>query len=188
MTYLQVRNQAIVEANSKPHRNPVADVEGQLPAADVADRHRRALIGSGIVLLTASLLNGFVIGIVPVQRVAVSAHVSGLIGSSFLIALGAIWPLLRVSSRASAAAAFLAVHGFFGGWLVLFVAATSTLTGPAAHAAGRAWMQQALRLGNLTVVLALFGLCAIVLRGVLARPSKILMPRDRSTAVDLIGR
>lgn len=188
MTYPQVRNQAIVESDSKPHRDRSVDPEGQFPEPDVADRHRRALISSGVVLLTVSLLNGFVIGIVPLQRVAVSAHVSGLIGSSFLIALGAIWPLLRVSSRTSAAAAFLAVHGFFGGWLVLFVAAASTLTGPAAHAAGRAWMQQALRLGNLTVVLALFGLCAIVLRGVLARPSKILMRGDRSTAADLIGR
>jgi len=101
-----------------------------------------------------------------------SAHVSGLIGSSFLIALGVIWPLLHVSSRTSAAGALLAVYGFFGGWLVLFVAAVSPLGSPAAHAAGRTWVEQTLRLGNLTVVLALFGLCAIVLRGVRTRSSQ----------------
>jgi hypothetical protein len=124
---------------------------------------------AGIALLAVSLANGFLIHTLPLARLALSAHLVGLIGSTFLLALGACWPAVVQAPRTSRIAAFLAVYGFCGGWVVYFSAAATGAGGmfpmasgnTRANAALEGWMSAAL----LTVALALFALCGILLRG-----------------------
>jgi hypothetical protein len=75
------------------------------------------LVG-GVVLLTLSLLGGFLIAVLPLPGLALSAHLVGLMGATLLIALGAAWPSLVTEGRASRAAAWLSIYSFGGGWLV----------------------------------------------------------------------
>ena len=49
----------------------------------------RLLLGAGVILLTVSLVNGFLIESMPLVRLALSAHLVGLMASAFLIGLGA---------------------------------------------------------------------------------------------------
>src|SRR5215469_4759613 len=87
------------------------------------DRNARLLASAGVVLLTLSLLNGFLVHVLPHARQALSAHLIGLIGSAFLMALAGLWPSLDQGGRGSRARALLAVYGFCGGWLINFLAA-----------------------------------------------------------------
>jgi len=94
-------------------------------------------------------------------RLALSAHLVGLLGAGFLIALAALWPMLSQTPRLSRVGAVLAVCGFGGGWLVYFVAA----------ATGAGGMFPLVSLGLLTIALTLLACCGIVLRATQARGS-----------------
>lgn len=129
----------------------------------------RRLAGAGITLLAIALVNGFLIDALPLSRLALSAHLVGLLGACFLLALSACWPGLTLSSRASRLGAFAAIYGFAGGWLVYFSAALTGAGGSFPMASGNTRgspvVEGALNLGLLTVAIALFALCSIVLHG-----------------------
>lgn len=136
---------------------------------DVGAVHGRLLLRFGVILLAASLVNGFLVHFLPLQRQALSAHLVGLIGSSFLIGLGAVWPRLNQSLRASKVGTFLAVYGFCGGWLINFLAALTGVFGRFPISVGSSQGNDAadvmVSAGLLTVALAQFALCATVVRG-----------------------
>jgi hypothetical protein len=81
----------------------------------------RLLLGAGVILLAISQVNGFLIETLPLVRLALSAHLVGLMGSGFLIGLGASWPALELPQRTSRIAALAAVYGFCSGRLLLRV-------------------------------------------------------------------
>jgi hydroxylaminobenzene mutase len=57
------------------------------------------------------------------MRMALSAHLEGVMNGSFLIAVGAIWGHVEVSPRAEKAARWTALYGTYGNWLFTAVGA-----------------------------------------------------------------
>jgi len=135
----------------------------------------RLLIAGSAVLFIVSLLNGFAIHSMRIERLGLSAHLLGLMASTLLLALGGIWDRLNLSRRLAMIGAALALYGFIGGWAVYFFAAASgagamfpLLSG---GVTGSAAVEAVVTVGMLTMAIALFGLGGVVLRGALHRPS-----------------
>ena len=57
----------------------------------------RLLIRAGIVLFTLALLTGLVVPAFLNHRMAVAAHVTGVLNALLLVALGLVWGLLALS-------------------------------------------------------------------------------------------
>ena len=57
---------------------------------------QRRLIWHGMFLFLLGLLIGFVEGQVSNPRMALAAHLEGLMNGTFLIALGAVWQFVRL--------------------------------------------------------------------------------------------
>lgn len=132
------------------------------------NRDVRLLLAAGVMLLAVSLVNGLLIEMMPLVRLALSAHLVGLMGSAFLIGLGAAWPALAFPQRRSRIAALAAVYGFCGGWFVYFIAAITRTGGMFPIASGQTrggpLLESLISGALLTVVVALFALCGIVLK------------------------
>lgn len=128
----------------------------------------RLLVGAGVILLAISGVNGFLIETLPLVRLARSAHLVGLMGSGFLIGLGASWPALELPQRTSRIAALAAVYGFCSGWFVYFLAAATGTGGmfpiASSNTRGSAVLEGVISAALLTVALAPFALCGIVLK------------------------
>jgi hydroxylaminobenzene mutase len=95
----------------------------EMQVEDYTEQHSRVLVGSGILLFLASLINGFFIHGAALPRLALSAHLLGLIGSAMLLGLGSFWPRLILSQKISRLGSILASYGFCAGWIVYFSAA-----------------------------------------------------------------
>ena len=138
-------------------------------ARSMTNAETRLLVGSGMILLAISLVNGFLIEMMPLVRLALSAHLVGLMGSAFLIGLGATWHTLGLTRRTSRIAALAAVYGFCGGWFVYFIAAATSSGGmfpiASGHTRGSLFLESVMSGALLTVALALFTLCGIILKG-----------------------
>jgi hypothetical protein len=134
-----------------------------------ADDHSRTLARAGVMLFAASLMNGFLIHIMALQRVALSAHLVGLIGAAYLIGLSALWPRLHLPQLASSVGAVCAVYGFWAGWTVYFAAALFGAGGAlpilSGGSSGTPFAESALGIAMVTVAATLFALCGIVLMG-----------------------
>jgi (hydroxyamino)benzene mutase len=143
--------------------------EGMTREAGHRGRHSRILVGAGILLFAVSLINGFLIHGMAIPRLALSAHLVGLIGSSLLLGLGAYWPRLNLADRWSRVGTTLALGGFIGAWLVYLVAAVlgagEMFPLVSGGAAGPPLAEHVLGLSLLVVFLAFVGLVAVVLTG-----------------------
>ena len=53
-----------------------------------------------------------------------AAHLEGVMNGTFLLALGAAWPKVRLSSRLGAVAYWATLGGTYGNWAVTLLAAT----------------------------------------------------------------
>jgi len=137
----------------------------------VPNDHGRLLGLIGILLFAGSLINGFLVHLVEPRgtRQILSAHLIGLIGSAFLIALCSLWPRLALPPRSSAATMYLAAYGFVAGWLFNLLAGLTGVYGvfpfsaqvPGGHSYGDLAMSAAL----LSVAICLLALSVLVFRG-----------------------
>ena len=137
----------------------------------LGNNHGRFLGLAGISLFAASLVNGFLVHLVETHNVRqiLSAHLIGLIGSAFLIALSSIWSRLALPPRASAIAMLLATYGFVAGWLFNLLAGLTGVYGvfpisaqaPGGHSYGDLAMSVAL----ISVAICLLTFSALVFRG-----------------------
>jgi (hydroxyamino)benzene mutase len=82
---------------------------------------RLALLGALLVL--ASLLTGIAAGAMANPRMGLSSHLAGMMGGTLLLALAAIWPMVRLSPRAEVWAVGLLGFGFTANWLATLLAA-----------------------------------------------------------------
>jgi hypothetical protein len=151
-------------------------MEQALSKNTILDGHGRRVARAGVLLFAISLVNGFLIHSLPLTRLALSAHLVGLIGSTFLIGLSAWWPRLHQSLPASRLLAILSVYGFVGGWLVYVSAATFAAGGMfpllSGGTHGGAAAEALIGGAILTVAIALFLMSAMIWRGLGA-------PQDR---------
>jgi hypothetical protein len=73
----------------------------------------------GTLLLLAGLLTGFGIGQFPSHHLGNAAHLTGLIGGFGLIAVGWLWPRLRLGARWSQFGAWIFIISMHLSWLGL---------------------------------------------------------------------
>lgn len=73
----------------------------------------RRLLQLGVALLLLALVVGLAIPTLAVPRLGVAAHVNAVIGALFLLAIGLIWPHLRLGSASSRLVSWLAPYSFF---------------------------------------------------------------------------
>ena len=129
----------------------------------------RGLFFHGMLLVVLGLLMGLVVQAVANPRIGLSAHTGTLMNGILLVAMGAFWHQLRLSSGMATTAYWLMVDGSYASAAGLFLAAVfgTSATTPL-HGAGHAgtpW-QEAL-VGALLVVggVAVLAGCVLPLWG-----------------------
>ncbi|HVN28590.1 MAG TPA: hypothetical protein VMT64_08900 [Candidatus Binataceae bacterium] len=88
----------------------------------MADQARR-LLWHGVLLFLLGLLTGLAIPIINNHRMGLSAHLEALLNGILLLALGCLWPQLRLSERAAGAAFGLALYGTYANWFFTLLGA-----------------------------------------------------------------
>jgi len=94
-------------------------------------RADRPLIRAGFVLFTLSLLTGFAVPAFLNHRMAVAAHLTGVVNALLLIALGFAWGLLTMGPLQTELTRGAFLYGTYANWATACLAAawgTSRLT------------------------------------------------------------
>ena len=133
----------------------------------------RRLMWHGMLLFLIGLLTGFAEQHFVNTRMALAAHLEGVMNGIFLLVLGAVWNEVRLSSRAKAIAYWVALYGTYGNWLVTTLAAAfgtaalSPITG-AGHS-GLLWQETLVRFGFLSVGITIIATAFFALWGLRAK-------------------
>jgi len=91
--------------------------------------YRRRLLFHGIALFLIGLVTGLAEQHFTNVRMALAAHLEGVMNGIFLLAVGAIWNEVRLSSALSKLAFWTLLGGTYGNWVVT---ATAAILGTAA--------------------------------------------------------
>lgn len=83
----------------------------------------RNIIRHGFVLILLSLVGGLLLPAMSIPRLGLSAHTIGLLSGVLLIALGAIWPVFRLSVRQLRVMYWSWVYSSYANWLGCLVGA-----------------------------------------------------------------
>ena len=143
----------------------------------VSDTRQRLLLFNGMILFLLGLLVGFVEGKVANPRMGLAAHLEGLMNGTFLIALGAVWPHVKLSPKLSVSAYWMVLYGAYANLVVTTFAAIvggsslSPITG-AGHQAS-AWQESFITAGFGTVGATMVASSILILWGL--RPSNAPM-------------
>jgi (hydroxyamino)benzene mutase len=127
----------------------------------------------GMFLFLLGLITGFAETRFANMRMGLAAHLEGVMNGIFLVALGAVWTEVRLSSPAKAIAYWTALYGTYANWLVTTLAAAfgtaalSPITG-AGHT-GQPWQEGLVTFGFLSVGLVIVISSALVLWGLRAK-------------------
>lgn len=120
---------------------------------------RRSLFFHGMLLFTLGLVTGLIEQKMKNPRMGLAAHLEGLMNGTFLIAVGAAWHEVRLSSRLSNLAFAGALYGAYANWLTTTLAATlgTAAMTPQASGAFRAqgWQEFIVGIGFVSVALAM---------------------------------
>jgi hydroxylaminobenzene mutase len=147
----------------------------KLRAEAIMPSGNRRLMWHGMCLFLIGLLTGFVEQRFTNMRMALAAHLEGVMNGTFLVAVGAVWGEVRLSAPARAIAYWAMLYGTYGNWLVTTLAATfgtaalSPLTG-AGHS-GQPWQELLVTVGFMSVGVAIVASSVLVLWGLRARAS-----------------
>ena len=131
--------------------------------------NRRRLLWHGMFLFLLGLLTGFVEQKFNNPRMGLAAHLEGVMNGTFLVALGAIWPHVRLSPPAMRIAFWTVLYGTYVNWLMTMLAAIfgtaalSPITG-AGHS-GRAWQESFVTIGFMSVGIAIVASSVLVVWG-----------------------
>ena len=165
---------SIVEAYRARYTVVVASGGKLMPQDSIAGADTGLnLIRLGAALFLAGLLTGLAVSALANPRMGLSAHLEGVMNGTFLIALGAAWPHVRLSPLLDRCAFGLLAFGSIANWLVTLLSAlwhTGALT-PIAAPAPRAapWQEVVVQTGLMALSVAMIGGVALVLCGLLAR-------------------
>lgn len=130
----------------------------------------RRMIWHGVFLFLIGLVTGTQERRFKNMRMALAAHLEGVMNGTFLIALGAVWRHVDLPPRAEQLARWTALYGTYGNWLfttigaALGTAAANPLISEGHH--GRAWQERAVLLGFRSMRYAFFVSVLLVLWGV----------------------
>jgi hydroxylaminobenzene mutase len=131
--------------------------------------YRRRILWHGMALFLIGLLTGLAQQHFANIRMALAAHLEGVMNGTFLLAAGAIWSEVRLSSGAKTIAYWTLLAGTYGNWAmttiaaILGTAALSPITG-AGHGAA-AWQEALVTAGFITIGFAIISASALLLWG-----------------------
>lgn len=143
------------------------------------DDSKRRLIWHGMFLFLLGLLTGFVETKFTNQRMALAAHLEGVMNGTFLVALGAVWIEVRLSPRLKGLAYWCALYGTYVNWVAtalgaaLGAAALSPITSAGHHALP--WQELFMTALFMSVGLAIVGASVLVLWGLRRKASLWLL-------------
>jgi hydroxylaminobenzene mutase len=128
------------------------------------------LLQIGVALFLVALLLGVALPRFAAPRVALSAHLLGIMQGLFLMILGLVWPRLMLSPAAARAGFWLAVYGCLAAWLANVLAAVWRAGSPllpiaAGPARGTELQEAVIAAGLRTGGAALIAATALVLWG-----------------------
>lgn len=133
----------------------------------------RRLMWHGMFLFLMGLLTGFAEQHFANVRMALAAHLEGVMNGTFLLALGAVWNEVRLPARSRAITYWIALYATYGNWLITSLAAAfgtaalSPITG-AGHS-GSPWQESFVTLGFLSVGITIIATSIFVLWGLRAK-------------------
>ncbi len=134
---------------------------------------QRTLIAAGAILFLLGLLTGFVIPEFVNPRMGLASHLEGVMNGTFLIALGAAWSYILLSTLFEKFAFWLLLYGTYANWFFITLAAlfgTSEMTPIAGKGYnGEIWQEQVVTLGLLSVGITMVLGCLLVVYGSLQR-------------------
>ena len=139
--------------------------------------YRRRLLFHGIALFLIGLLTGLAQPHFTNVRMALSAHLEGVMNGTFLLAVGAIWGEVRLSPRAGTVAYWTLLGGTYGNWAmttvaaILGTAALSPITANGYRAAQ--WQELLVTAGFVTIGLAIIAASILLLRGLRSKARPI---------------
>jgi len=126
--------------------------------------YRRRLLFHGIALFLIGLLTGLAEQHFTNVRMALAAHLEGVMNGIFLLAVGAIWNDVRLPPTAAKIAYWALLGGTYGNWAVTTgTAALSPIT-----AAGRSaapWQEALVTAGFLSIGIAIISASLLLLWG-----------------------
>ena len=131
-----------------------------MPESHWQDRGRK-LLWHGIALFLLGLLTGLAQQALRNPRMGLAAHLEGVMNGTFLLALGAAWPKVRLSDRLNTAAYWTVLGGAYGNWATTLLAAalgTAAMTPIASAGFGAGQWQEML----VTVGFAAVGILILV--------------------------
>ena len=133
----------------------------------------RKLVLLGAVLVMLGLLTGFVSGSLANPRMGLAAHLEGLMNGTLMIALGAAWGHVKLSSGAERWCWRLLAFGGLANWLAVLLGAiwgagraTMPLTAGGMQAAP--WQENLVGFLLISLSFAMVAAFALVIRGVMA--------------------
>jgi (hydroxyamino)benzene mutase len=91
--------------------------------APLSERLGRRLLRHGIALFLLGLVTDRLVQSLAVPRMGVASHLQGVMNGTFLVALGLVWPHLRLRALSLRAAYWLALAGAYLNWAVTLAAA-----------------------------------------------------------------
>jgi (hydroxyamino)benzene mutase len=139
----------------------------------IMDDSKRRLIWHGMFLFLLGLLTGFVETKFTNQRMALAAHLEGVMNGTFLVALGAVWMEVRLSAGLKAVAYWSALYGTYVNWVATAlgaawgIAALSPITSAGHHALP--WQETFITALFMSVGIAIVGASVLVLWGLRAK-------------------
>jgi hydroxylaminobenzene mutase len=129
----------------------------------------RRLLWHGMVLFVLGLLTGLIQQHLRNPRMGLAAHLEGIMNGTFLLALGAAWPQVRLSPRLNAVAYWTALCGTYGNWAVTIMAAvfgTAAMTPIAGSGySGQRWQEAVVTLGFVSIGIAVLIASLLLLHG-----------------------
>lgn len=137
------------------------------------DKHKRRLLWHGMALFLLGLLTGLIEQHFTNVRMGLAAHLEGVMNGTFLLALGAAWNEVNLTTRVKAAAYWIFLGGTYGNWLVTTLAAilgTAALSPITAAGHGAPALQETIvTLGFVAIGLTIIMGASLALWGLRAR-------------------
>jgi hydroxylaminobenzene mutase len=150
----------------------------------------RRLIWHGMSLFLLGLVTGLQERRFTNMRMALSAHLQGVLNGTFLVALGAVWDHVELPPRVERAARFSALYGTYGNWLfttlgaAMGTAAANPLLSQGHH--GKAWQERVAGAGFRSIAYSILVAAVLILWGLGRRqtaPEAEVAPRDDDISV-----
>jgi hydroxylaminobenzene mutase len=134
------------------------------------DGNNRRLIRNGMVLFLLGLLTGILIPTLTSPRLALAAHMEGLLNGMFLILMGGVvWKHLRLSERLATTGFWLLLVSAYASWgfclLAAVFGASQTLAIAGAGYSAAQWQEQLVSAGLGVGALCILVACCLVLYG-----------------------